>query len=558
MKLISPAMRKSFAKLNNNRHGLHRINEVPKREPDAANKERLILKEKSITQSSSRFATRRLSFLSGTLFFLLSLSAQACEKIVVTPSLAATLKDYGVERVDVPCDQALYALMHSRAHSEDDLSELAKLVKAGNVPRRWKDDEDRWWEASSAFLYYNAPTSGSDRAPPMQGESYALYVDLLLPKLENEPLRDSDFDWIVKLTHAAVSLPDAAALKTLNLIEQRLDTAQRRRWHAVVGEYVLRTALDLNASPVVLHWVLKRSTPQNTADALMLAVDHHNTSGVKNLLDAGVNPIAKFAIRHALTYKKWEASQVLLAAIPPHLRQHHETLEAADADDLLRYLALTCHRHRPEASDIDLAVALGANPTRAFQYPQISVEMSLPARAIACPEYIPPLVKHGLDLDLPYPPIGQPPLIASMRLTGELPGDQSKALEVMLRAHNNVNMRDPSSDRGMRPLSYAILVGDPRMITTLLNFGADPQALDRAGIPAWYDVFNEDRLDLLMLILKMRPKLSLQKLPAAVVSPLGRAKCLNATKIAAFLQQHGAKETRTELRELACKQSAQK
>lgn len=289
----------------------------------------------------------------------------------------------------------------------------------------------------------------------------------------------------------------------------------------------------------------------------MLAIDHDNPSGVRKLLDSGASPIAQYAIRHALTDKGSEASKALLAAIPPYLKLHTEKLPAADADDLLLYLAQICRGNQPDASDIDLVVALGANPTRAFQNPNIGLVRSLPVRAVECPDYIPPLVKHGLNLDLPYPPLGQPPLIASMTLTGELSGDQSKALKVMLSAHNNLNIQDPSSDRGIRPLSYAIMAGDPRMVSTLLDFGADPQALDRAGIPAWYVVFDEDRLDLLMLIRKMRPTLSLQKLPAVAVSPLGMAKCQNATRIAAFLQQHGAKETGRTLCEAARKHDQQ-
>lgn len=506
-----------------------------------------------MTHASSRFTTRGISLLCGFLFLLLSLSAQACEKITVSTAFEATLKDFRVDSVDLPCNEALYYLMHNRAQSQEDLNAIATLIRAGNIPSRAKNGDSQWWEASASFLNHSTPLFRSDPAPPMQQESYALYADLVLPKLEHEPIKDSDYDWIVMLTRTAVLLPDPAALKTLNLIGQRLGTERQTRWEKFVGDDGLRTAQDFKASPIVIDWILKRSDPTNTAEALMLAIDHDNPSGVRKLLDSGASPIAKYAIRHALTYKSSEASQILLAAVPPYLKLHHETLAPADADDLLLYIAQICRRNQPEASDIDFVVALGADPTRAFQNPNIGIERSLPARAIECPDYIPPLVKHGLNLDLAYPPLGQPPLIASMRLKSDLKWDKPRALEVMLRAHNNVNMRDPSSDIGLRPLTYAILLGDPEMVTTLLNFGADPQALDRTKVPAWYAVFDEDRLDLLTLILKARPRLSLQKLPGLAVSPLGMAKCGNATKIAAFLEQRGAKETGTALCEAARK-----
>lgn len=457
-------------------------------------------------------------------------------------------------RLDFTCGQYLDGLMvrdsgliawpdrpHIRAAT---LETIRSLVQAGAVPRN-EDGEADWWAAVTHVLMRNEPASNGDAAPELQREYYALFAQDLFPHLEAS--RGSATKYAAQnLIRYAVNLPDADALRTLELIASMQGQGDRDDFNRAIVD-----RLNGELRQPVYDWIVKRAgvAAIDQSDVLMKLVDHDDVDGVRRLLASGASPFNLSALSRASG--KSAAAQALASSLTPYAARHGKPT-AKQADALLAQAIDGCSKS-VNTERIALARSFGADATRVFQHPRLDEE-TLAVTLLYCPSIVTPLLATGLKPERTYPRVvargadssnvDDNALIGYLRVSADRMTRSPEVVRALVQAHNNVNEPDKRADAHWTPLEYAIASGDIDIVKILLERGANPQLKDASGIPAWLRVIPGDRADMLPLIFAAAPKLDMGPLSGGI-SPLAYALCARNLKVAAVLRQRGAPEIGT-------------
>lgn len=462
---------------------------------------------------------------------------------------------------EVMCGQYLHGLM---AGSENPTPGLANdalaraavlrhirvLLAAGSVPRT-ASGESAWWEAARRFLAGSeSPIAPNQAVPAMQQDYYALFAGEILPRLAASRLDPADLGKPWLLARHAVNLPDQAALRTLDVIKARQGPGELVKFHQYLADEVLGK-VRVGALPMpVFDWLTHEAgmAVLDASSVLDQVIVRDDAAGVRRLLDAGASPLNRWAAPHVLSQSA--AAKAYKLALIDYVRGGKGKLPADVADDLLRRALDDCNGQ----DAIPLASRLGADPTRFFQHPAMPKNV-LAVRLLSCPSVLGPLLKAGLRPDQRYPLSAQrngqtdTPLGGYLRMrdpAGGLSAQSADVVRMLLTSHNNANEL-AGHGLGNPLLKYAIDTGNAEIVTTMLDFGADPQAKDAEGFSAWMRVLDGDKDDILRQLMQARPDLDLNASPDERITPLAYAECMGAPRVASLLRQRGAREQGTAL-----------
>lgn len=469
---------------------------------------------------------------------------------------------------EVMCGQYLHGLMAGSENPTPSpandaiaraavLRHIRVLLAAGSVPRT-ASGESAWWEASRRFLAGSEPPISPNQAiPAMRQDYYALFAEEILPRLAASRPDPADHGNTWLLARHAVNLPDDAALRTLDVIKSMQVPDELVTFHKYLADEVLGK-VRVGALPMPVFDWLTREAGMAALDASSV-LDHvivrDDAVGVRRLLDAGASPLNRWAAPHVLSQSA--AATAYKSALIEYVHGGKGKLQADVADDLLRRALDDCTGN----DAISLAFLLGADPTRFFLHPTIPKNV-LAVRLLYCPSVLGPLLKAGMRLDQRYPLSiardGQTdtPLGGYLRMrdpNGSLSAQSADVVRMLLSSHNNAK-EVAGNGFGNPLLKYAIETGSMEIVKTMLDFGADPQAKDAEGFPAWLRVLDGDKDEILLEIMQARPGLDLNASPDERISPLAYAECLGAPRVASILRQRGALEKGTAL----CRQAGKK
>lgn len=481
------------------------------------------------------------------------------------PDLKRHRKSEDFQR-EVMCGQYLHGLMAgienpTPSPANDALARAAVLrhirvlLAAGSVPRT-ANGASAWWEASRRFLAGSEPPISPNQAiPAMRQDYYALFAEEILPRLAASRPDPAGHGNTWFLAQHAVYLPGDAALRTLDVIRATQVPGEMVKFHKYLVDEVLGKIRIGALSMPVFDWLTREvgMVALDASSVLDHAIVRDDVAGVRRLLDAGANPLNRWAAPHVLSQSA--AATAYKSALIEYVHVGKGKLQADVADDLLRRALDDCNGK----DAISLAFLLGADPTRFFLHPTIPKNV-LAVRLLYSPRVLGPLLKAGMRLDQRYPlsierdAKTDTPLGGYMRMpdqTGGLSAQSADVVRMLLSSHNNAN---DVAGFGNPLLKYAIDTGSMDIVKTMLDFGADPQAKDTAGFPAWLRVLDGDKDDILLQIMEARSELDLNASPDARITPLAYAECLGAPRVASILRQRGALEKGTAL----CQQAGKK
>lgn len=457
------------------------------------------------------------------------------------------------------CGQYVHDLIQHSASSsrpsvvpkEATLKDIAVLVQAGQVPRNAKG-EAAWTAVSHSLLAHHVGTGGEKI--PLQKEVFALFVDVLLPHIDGAPVSERDLSEQLALLKEVALMPPPfglVALKALNrngLLERVVGSPSERAAIQVLRFNTVRIPGE------TFDYLLASAGPDaaNDVDVMTALIDRNGIDGMRRMLHAGANPAQRGWLARA-RMDPAAASGVyplmldaaLLAAkagpVPSRLLGDQLTV-------VVGKLLAQCPVEPGRWKEMEGLLEHGARLQGVFDNGEFA-QTNLGVFALKCPEGFKALLERGLPLDAlyPYPTYAgkrqDAPLLMYLTATMEDFPPQAEVLAEMLRRHNNANERPTCA--GCSPysaLEMAILLGDIDLVKVLLDFGADPNDVNRDGRPASIRAVIQNRADMLE-VMHAKRKLDLHTLDKTHVSLLAWAHCAGAKNAVAWLEREGAVNT---------------
>lgn len=450
-------------------------------------------------------------------------------------------------QTDVVCGQRLNDLLSLDTFTDVDLdanraatlAEVVALLSAGEEPR---NDEGNvtWWSAARHWLMRNTPLSDTALPAPLQAEYFAAFNDGILPRLPKARVEDSQT--VADVVRYILAMPEAQAVHALGQL-QALGALDLQMVDGNVARSALPWALAPEVSEAAFEVVLKAAnvSQKSTRDLFDTAIDKHSAVGVARLLKHGFDPRDADVLLRARSQPKLYAT--LLEAAFQRAEKDGGKLPPDVIDPVVR----TELREGKTInwSAIEPLLQHGGDLSRSFVTDVRGDNASLAFFARSSPDKFLDLITHGLRVDLPYPPGGDSLLTRYLRLRIDwMPGGpRADVVEAMLKLHNNAASGKPCTDCVNSPLGVALSNEGPNsvdVVKVLLRYGADPNALDAQGFPAFSYAIMDDRLDLLDAMGQGPQALNLKLTDPNGFSLLAVARCYDAGRVAAWLRQHGA------------------
>lgn len=421
------------------------------------------------------------------------------------------------------------------------LAEVVLLLGAGEEPRDHQGNIT-WWSAARDWLRRN--TQQSDTAPlvPSRAAYFAAFNDGILPRLPKA--RVEDRYTVADVVRYVLAMPEAQAVHALGQL-QTLGALDLQVADGNVAGNALPWALAPEVSEAVFEVVLKAASvsQKSTRDLFDTAIDMYGAVGVARLLKHGFDPRRAGVLVRARSQPKLYAT--LLEAAFQRAEKDGGKLPPDVIDPVVR--AELQEGKTINWSAIEPLLRHGGDLSRSFVTDVRGDKESLAFFARSSPDKFLDLIAHGLRVDLPYPPAGDSLLMRYLCLYIHwLPGGpRADVVEAMLKLHNNAASGKPCTGCVYSPLRVALGNEGPNsvdVVKVLLRYGADPNALDGRGFPAFSYAVMDDRIDLLDAMGQGPQALNLKLTESKGFSLLALARCHDAGKAEAWLNQHGAEQ----------------
>ncbi|MFZ6708728.1 hypothetical protein [Undibacterium sp. TC9W] len=489
-------------------------------------------------------------------------------KQVAFNNLRASTKDWFRKRspqmqLEFICGQLLHAemLKFPGMATKDEkertviLENLRELLRAGQIPRDENGDA-QWLNAGIALLRGNHDWN---MVVALQKEFYDLFDQAVFPRLTVPAPYENGYanTELLKLTRF---MPAAQALRVLKKFNKKgfLSSSRERpetKRYALspVAMELLQQYPDLGTVPATtLDFLFSQagSDAVNDRELMRNAVATKNADAVLQLLKHGADPLHSEVLSRA-----WDtpAYPSLLAAA---LAQHASTkaknlLPQIEAEAVLsRILATRDYEKKIDWQEVDFLVSAGADINHMFGQ---NIPENIGVYAHMRPESTMQLIAHGLQLDKNHAyddgknKTSGELLPLYLRFEGYEPHHED-LIRAMLTKYNNVNIASVCTTCGLNyPLDYALKSGRADLVKTFLEFGANPNNVNRDGSLSFWQAIIKNQPDMLDMMATSEFRLNLNAVDKNGISILAWANCIKADAAAAWLREHGALEIGREI-----------
>lgn len=454
-----------------------------------------------------------------------------------------------IRQAEVVCGQRLNDLLGLdtftnvglRADRAATLAEAKILLKAGETPRD-EAGKDTWWPVARHWLMRNTPLFDTDPPIPLQAEYFAAFNDDILPRLPKAPADDAQI--VMDVVRYTLAMPEAQATHALARL-QTLGALDAQVSGGTAAHGVLTWALVPQVSDSVFETIFKAAKvqPRDAGTLFFTAIDNNNATGVDRLLKHGFDP------RDANVLLRARAQPALYATLLDAAFQRANSTSGKLPPDVVDPLVRAELRNGKTINwgAVEPLLNHGGDVSRSFVTGVGSDNASLAYFARVAPDKFLDMLNHGLRVDLPYPVGGNALLTRYLRLNiAWMPdGPSPDLVEAMLKRYNNAATGKPCTDCTYDPLDIALGNQGPNSVAVLkvlLRYGADPNALDAKGFPAFTSAIMDDRADMLDAMMQGPKALNLKLTDPNGFSLLALARCYDANKAADWLRQHGASQ----------------
>ncbi|MFZ6780862.1 ankyrin repeat domain-containing protein [Undibacterium sp. Ji83W] len=489
-------------------------------------------------------------------------------KQVAFNNLRASTKDWFRKRspqmqLEFICGQWLHAEMlkfpgmvtKDEKERTATLENFRELLRAGQIPRDENGDA-QWLNAGIALLRGNHDWN---MVVALQKEFYDLFDQAVFPRLTvPAPYENSHTNTeLLKLTRF---MPAAQALRVLKKFNKKgfLSNSRERpetRGYALspVAMELLQQYPDLGTVPAT---TLDFLFPQAGADAIndrelmRNAVATKNADAVLQLLKRGADPLRREVLSRAWDTPAYPS--LLAAALAQHASTKAKTLlPQIEAEAVLsRILATRDYEKKIDWEEVDFLVGTGADINHMFGQNRPE---NIGVYAHMRPESTMQLIAHGLQLDKNHAyddgknKTSGELLPLYLRFEGYEP-HREDLIRAMLTKYNNVNIASGCTTCGLNyPLDYALKSGRADLVKTFLEFGADPNNVNKDGSLSFWQAIIKNQPDMLEMMATSKFKLNLNAVDKNGISVLAWANCLKADAVAAWLSKNGALEIGREI-----------
>lgn len=435
------------------------------------------------------------------------------------------------------------------------LENFRELLKAGQIPRN-ENGEAQWLDAGIALLRGNHDWN---MVVALQKEFYDLFDQAVFPHLTVPARYENSYTntELLKLTRFMPAEQALRVLKKFNekgfLANSRERSETRRYDMSPVAMELLRYHPDLGTVPEpVLDFLFSQAGADavNDRELMRNAVAKKSADAVHQLLKRGANPLGREVLSRAWDTPAYPS--LLSAALAQHAAAKANTLlPQIEAEAVLsRILATRDYEKKIDWQEVDFLVSAGADINDMFAQNRPE---NIGVYAHMRPEITMQLIEHGLRLDKNHEYIDDKNKISGellplyLRFEGYEP-HREDLIRAMLTKYNNVNIASRCPNCSLvYPLDYVIRSGRADLVKTFIEFGANPNNVNKDGSLSFWHAIVKNQTDMLELMAASTFKLNLNAVDNKGISILAWANCLKADAAVAWLSKNGAQEIGREI-----------
>lgn len=435
------------------------------------------------------------------------------------------------------------------------LENFRELLQAGQIPRDG-NGEAQWLNAGIALLRGNHDWN---TVVALQKEFYDLFDQAVFPHLTVPAPYENSYTntELLKLTRFMPAEQALRVLKKFNekgfLAKSQGNPENRPYAMSPVAMELLHFHPDLGAVPEpVLDFLFSQAGADaaNDRELMRNAVSTKNADAIQQLLKRGANPLGREVLSRAWNTPAYPS--LLAAALTQHATAKTNTLlPQIEAEAVLsRILATRDYEKKIAWLEVDFLVSAGADINHLFEQ---NKPENIGVYAHMRPATTMQLIEHGLRLDKNHVyddgknKISGELLPLYLRFEGYEP-HREDLIRAMLTKYNNVNIASRCPNCSLvYPLDYVIRSGRADLVKTFIEFGANPNNVNKDGSLSFWHAVAKNQTDMLELMAGSTFKLNLNALDNKGISILAWANCIKADVAAAWLSKNGAQEIGREI-----------